>query len=351
MTDHVRTVSVVVPTHNRARLLPLTLFSVLRQQEVDLEVLVVDDGSAEDVRSTVGELKDPRVRVLRQEPPQGVSVARNRGVAAAGGRWVAFVDDDDLWAPNKLMMQMRACEEEERGWAYTGSVNVSEDLRLLGGSPPAEPNDVVAGLPRVNLIPGGCSGVMARRELLSPEPFDPSYRHFADWDLWIRLSRVDRPVAVMHPLVGYRIHGGNRSLDTAGMVAELDEIERRYGGSVDRAQFYRHVARVSLRVSRYRAAMGYYVRAAASDRLYRRHDFAPDVFEVAQEATRGLQHRFRRVLGDAPSLDHATRPRRRYAAHRTWVEQARPWLDELAVHQSNAVRHVPKGPPLSSSRE
>ena len=337
MLEPIRTVSVVVPTHNRTRLLPLTLFSVLRQQEVDLEVIVVDDGSTEDLRGAVGELNDPRVRLLRQEP-QGVSVARNRGVAEAGGRWVAFVDDDDLWAPNKLMMQVRAAEQEERGWSYTGSVNVSEDLRLLGGAPPAEPDDVVAALPRVNLIPGGCSGVVARRELLSPQLFDPWYRHFADWDLWIRLSRFDRPVAVRHPLVGYRIHGGNRSLDTAGMVAELDEIEKRYGGPVDRAQFYQHVARVSLRVSRYRAAVGYYVRAAATDRHYRSRDFAPDVFEVAQEATRGLRHRFRRVFGDAPTLDTTTRPRRRYAAHRPWVEQARSWLDELAVHQSNAVR-------------
>jgi hypothetical protein len=220
-------------------------------------------------------------------------------------------------------------------------VNVSEDLRLLGGAPPAEPDDVVAALPRANLIPGGCSGVVARRELLSSQPFDPSYHHFADWDLWIRLSRLDRPLAVRHPLVGYRIHGGNRSLDTAGMVAELDKIEKRYGGPVDRARFYQHVARVSLRASRYRAAVGYYVQAAAADRHYRSRDFAPDLFEVAQEASRDLRHRFRRVLSDAPSVDSAMPPRRRYATHQPWVEQARAWLDELAVHQSSLSLSMP----------
>jgi glycosyltransferase involved in cell wall biosynthesis len=272
-----------------------------------------------------------------------VSVARNRGVAEASGRWIAFVDDDDLWAPNKLVMQVHAAEQEGRSWAYTGSVNVSEDLRLLGGAPPAEPADVVAALPRANLIPGGCSGVVARRELLSPKPFDPSYRHFADWDLWIRLSQLDRPVAVRHPLVGYRIHSGNRSLDTVGMVAELDVIEKRYGGPVDRARFYRHVARVSLRVSRYRAAVGYYVRAAATDRHYRGRDFAPDLIEVAQEATCGLRRRLGGVLGDAPPSDGTTRPRRRYAAQRPWVEQARPWLSDLALHQSAAFRHLGRG--------
>src|SRR6476620_3195330 len=102
MSRSLPTVSVIVPTHNRVRLLPLTLQSVLWQQGVQLEVIVVDDASAADVRGTVEALDDPRVRVLRQELPQGVCMARNRGVAEAGGSWVAFVDDDDLWAPDKL---------------------------------------------------------------------------------------------------------------------------------------------------------------------------------------------------------------------------------------------------------
>ena len=327
-----------MPTHNRVRLLPLTLHSVLWQQEVELEVLVVDDGSTEELRGAVGELDDPRVRLLRHEPPKGVSVARNRGVAESSGRWIAFLDDDDLWAPDKLAMQVRAAEQEGRGWSYTGAVNVSEDLRLLGGAPPAEPAEVVAALPRANLIPGGCSGVAVRRELLSPKPFDPSYRHFADWDLWIRLSHLDRPAAVTRPLVGYRIHSSNKSLDTAGMVAELDVIEERYGGPVDRARFHRHVARVSLRASRYRAALGYYIEAATADRDYRRRDFVPDLIEVAQEATRSLRRRLIRVVTDAPTSNRTTPPRRRFAAQRPWLEQARPWIDELARFQSNTPR-------------
>ena len=95
-------VSVVVPTHNRSGLLAQTLHSVLWQRGVDLEVLVVDDGSADDTAEMVAGLADPRIRLLRHDHPQGVSAARNRGVAAASGRWLAFCDDDDLWAPDKL---------------------------------------------------------------------------------------------------------------------------------------------------------------------------------------------------------------------------------------------------------
>src|SRR5688572_11855939 len=98
MTQGPPTVSVVVPTHNRVRLLPLTLHTVLRQQEVALEVIVIDDGSTEDIDRTVRELDDPRVHQLRHGTSQGVSVARNHGVARAQGHWIAFLDDDDLWA-------------------------------------------------------------------------------------------------------------------------------------------------------------------------------------------------------------------------------------------------------------
>lgn len=333
MTEPLRTVSVVVPTHNRARLLSLTLFSVLRQQEVDLEVLVVDDGSTEDLRGVVGELDDPRVRLIRHESPQGVSVARNRGVAEAGGRWVAFLDDDDLWAPNKLVLQVGAAEQEGRGWAYAGSVNVSEDLRLLGGAPPSDPDAVVAALPRTNLVPGGCSGVIVRRDLLPPDPFDPSLGTCADWDLWIRLSRLDKPIGVAHPLVGYRVHDHNMSLDTQRTISELAAIEARYGGPVDWVRFYRHLARVSLRAGRHRRASRYYVQAATVDRKYRNGDFLPDLLEVAQGVGHRISNRIVRALTTAPPARRRPGPGRRYAAQWAWVEQARPWIDELAAYR------------------
>jgi glycosyltransferase involved in cell wall biosynthesis len=269
--------------------------------------------------------------VLRQALPHGVCAARNRGVAEAEGSWIAFIDDDDLWAPDKLMSQVRAAEDESRGWAYVGAVNVSEDLRLLGGAPPAAPEDVVSALPRVNLIPGGCSGVIVRRDLLPGDPFDPSCPYAEDWDLWIRLSRLDRPARVSRPLVGYRVHAGNRSLDTMGMVAMLDVIEARYGGPADRATFYRHLARVCQRASRQGEALRFYLRAAAADHSYLRRDFLPDLREVAQ----GVGHRVRSHLGlqrwVGPQGDRARRPARRYAAQQSWIDQARPWLDELAT--------------------
>ena len=340
MTDATPLVSVIVPTHNRVSLLSLTLLSVLRQEGISLEVVVVDDGSTDDVRSAVEQLGDARIRLLRHETRLGVSAARNVGVAAATGTWIAFLDDDDLWAPDKLVSQVRAADEGNSKWAYAGSVNVTEDLRLLGGAPPADPAEVVARLPRTNLVPGGCSSVIVRRDVLPAEPFDRSLGTCADWDLWIRLSRLAMPVGVTRPLVGYRIHSNNMSLDTRWTIAELAQIEKRYGGPIDWGAIYRYLARVSLRSSRHLHAAKYYCRAAGADRNYRRRDFILDLMEVAQGAGRRLRHRFARTLNIASAPSREARPRRRYASQWAWVEQARPWLDELVRLQRDLRRRV-----------
>jgi glycosyltransferase involved in cell wall biosynthesis len=313
-------VSVVIPTHDRPRMLALTLRSALAQQGVDIEVIVVDDGSRLDVHEVIDAVGDDRVRLLRHERSLGVSVARNRGSSEAKGGWIAFLDDDDVWAPDKLSAQIHEAEAEGSRWTYVGSVNVTEDLQILGGGPPRDPNDVVNGLPGANLIPGGCSGVAVRSDLLPPRPFDDSYRHFADWDLWIRLARLDLPAAVFRPLVGYRIHGRNASLDTVGMVAELDVIERRYGGPVDRARFLRHVARVSQRASRRGDAFGFYLRAARIDPKYRRRGFLSDVSEIADAIRLDVQRRLFRATGDGT---------RRPVVQTTWAAEAQPWLADI----------------------
>ena len=95
-------VTVVVPTRNRAAMLRQALRSVAAQRGVDLEAVVVDDGSTDATPAVVTAIGDRRLRLVRHQRPQGVSTARNRGVAEARGRWVAFLDDDDVWAPEKL---------------------------------------------------------------------------------------------------------------------------------------------------------------------------------------------------------------------------------------------------------
>ena len=129
-------ISVVIPTRNRRRLLALALASVLDQRGVRLEVIVVDEASTDDTVEMVRSIADPRVRLVRHAVPLGKSAARNRGIAESVGDWIAFLDDDDLWAPDKLRLQLQALRAERRAWAYTGAVNMTDvdmtNLRFVG---------------------------------------------------------------------------------------------------------------------------------------------------------------------------------------------------------------------------
>ena len=257
-------VSVIIPTCNRARLLHRTLESVLKQSSENLEVIVVDDGSTE----TVAASADPRVRVLRNPKPTGVSVARNRGIAAARGEWIAFCDDDDLWAPNKLQEQLTAAGRAGANWAYAGDVNVDDQLRVLSGGPPPEPEAVMALLPRFNPLASGGSNVVVRSNILAEVgTFDPTLRRTEDWDLWIRIASKGPPAYVRQPLVAYCFHRGNVVWDAREMVDEARQVAARYGYEVDMSGMHRRAAWAALRAGRRLIAARHYALAVAGGDL------------------------------------------------------------------------------------
>jgi len=314
-------VSVVIPTRDRRGLLALTLRCALRQRGVDLEVVVVDDGSTDDTADMLRRLGDPRVHLVRHATPTGVSASRNAGVAAARGEWIAFLDDDDLWAPDKLTLQLQAAEAAGRTWVYAGTVNVDDRLRILEGGPPPPPERVPELLTRYNPVPAGASNVMVRADALARVgSFDPRLRRTEDWDLWIRLARDGPPAAVRRPLVAYRMHPhSNAFVDTAEILTETAEIERRHGIPVDHAAHYRRAAWISLRAGRRWRAVGYYARAIRRG----------DVRSLAR-AVVGLGY-----PGVASARRHRRwRPDRELAR---WRADAQRWLDELATPRSGSA--------------
>jgi GT2 family glycosyltransferase len=256
-------VSIVVPTRNRSTLLRLTLHSALRQQGVDLEVLVVDEASTDDTPAVLSALGDARVRVIRHDTPQGVSTARNHGAGEARGEWLAFLDDDDLWAPDKLARQLHAAREARCDWAYTGTVNIDDRGRTLSGRPPLPPEDAAAALLGYNAIPGGGSNVVVRRTTWrSAGAFNTRLRNTEDWEMWIRLAKLGPPACVCSPLIGYRVHTSNSSLDVAEIVRGTKLIERMHHTTADWGRLHRWLAESCLRKGQRRAALGEFARAA-----------------------------------------------------------------------------------------
>jgi glycosyltransferase involved in cell wall biosynthesis len=257
-------VSIVIPTRDRAHLLGRSLRAACAQVGVDLEIIVVDDGSTDATRQVVADGRDPRVRYIRNDTTMGVSASRNRGIAAAKGDWISFLDDDDVWAPEKLTRQLTAAERAGAHWVYAGDVNVDERLRVLSGGPPPAPRDVIALLPRWNPIASGGSNVIVRSELLAAVGgFDSELRRTEDWDLWIRIARKGTPAWVCEPLVAYRFHAGNVAKDPADMVDEARRLGIRHGIPVDLAAMHRRAAWTALRSGRRGLAFRHYAGAVA----------------------------------------------------------------------------------------
>jgi glycosyltransferase involved in cell wall biosynthesis len=293
---------------------------------VALEVVVVDDGSGDGTALIVEGFGDERVRLVRHEKPRGVSAARNRGIAEARGEWISFLDDDDLWAPDKVALQLGAVQQTGQLWAYSGHVNITSDHRVVGGAPPCTPEKVQDSLRRTNLIPGGGSNVLAQTDLVrSLGGFDETLGILEDWDMWIRLAREGRPAWVRRPLVAYRIHSANSSRNIDRMLMEVAIIDRRHRGPVDKVRFYRHLARVSMRGGRRRQALAFSLRAAllgGPQDLAR--SFVPDVWEIANSF---MPDRVSRWVG---------RIRRHHVSREQdeWTKQAEMWLADLGFGSS-----------------
>jgi glycosyltransferase involved in cell wall biosynthesis len=264
-------VSVIIPTHNRKALLLRAVHCVIGQRDVDVELIVVDDGSSDGSAEAVRERFGSRVTLVRHEEPTGVSTARNDGIMRASGEWIAFLDDDDVWAPDKLTSQMAELERSGRLWVYSGMVATDVDLNILHGVRPDPPEVIADEILVRNRLPSGPSNVVVRRTALDEVGlFDRSLRYNADWDMWIRIARMGPPALVPRPLLAHVVHGSN--MPTEWMLAEVRTLERRYaslrdGRRIDRGAVYRWDAWARLVAGHRWAAVRSYARALLASPL------------------------------------------------------------------------------------
>lgn len=197
-------VSVIIPFYDRAATLPRCIQSVRAQTFSDWEMLAVDDCSRDDSARIVESFGDPRIRVLRHPTNRGASVARQTGLEAAGGEFIAILDSDDEWLPEKLERQL-ASGGDAVGCGYF--VRQDEEEWVFRHPPVT---DWVAHLHFRCMIRAG-STLLARRSLAQEVGgFDPALRFYEDWDFALRLAERAPLTMLAEPLV--RIHvGGPRS--------------------------------------------------------------------------------------------------------------------------------------------
>jgi glycosyltransferase involved in cell wall biosynthesis len=200
-------VSVIVPTKNRAYYLSQAVRSILSQTFREYEILVIDGASVDNTRKVINEIIDPRINYVRQEEDRGVSAARNLGIVRSRGRFIAFLDDDDLWLPRMLEKQLELINRKASiGAVCTSEFILRDDGKLLGLWHPSVRGDVFPRILERNYL-GNCSGMMVRKICFDRTGlFDENLTADEDWDMWIRLAKYYELDYTKEPMYIYRVH-------------------------------------------------------------------------------------------------------------------------------------------------
>jgi glycosyltransferase involved in cell wall biosynthesis len=218
----VSSISAVIPAYNHAHFIAFALDSILAQTRPPDEIFVIDDGSTDNTAAVV-EQYGSRVKYVRQRNA-GVGAARNLGVRLTSGDWIAFIDADDGWLPEKLSRQVEMLDARpEAVLVHTGSTIMEVDGRMI----PLPLN--LSGEKHWPLMrfmnPITMSSVMvSRRAYVDVGGFNERLTSCEDWDLWVRMHSPGRFVAVPEPLTIYRATAESMSTNPDRMIANMEII-------------------------------------------------------------------------------------------------------------------------------
>lgn len=225
-------ISVILPTYNRAHILARAIESVLSQSYKNLELIIVDDGSADGTSSLVEAIQDERIRYVKIEKNQGAASARNVGLQYVTGNYVAFQDSDDSWRPNKLHLQMEELKREDAGFCYhkirydfgEGCSAILPDERIAVSE---KRGDIYAQLLYENMA--DCPSLLVRRDCLEEVGgFDPGLKALEDYDLALRLGRAFYAAFVDQILIDKGYTYGSVSLHAENYLDASCKLLSRY---------------------------------------------------------------------------------------------------------------------------
>ena len=253
------TVSVVLPTYNRAALLPRAIASVLGQTFGDLELIVADDASTDDTAEVLARFADPRLRQVRRPQRGGSSAARNTGIAAARGEFVAFQDSDDAWLPDllaRLVPPLRAAPDDV-ALAYGALLRLEPErapqqlFNELGARAAFDPWPAILAY---NDNAHSMTWLVRRARLAASGGYDESLPLWEDWELMIRLARHGRFIAVEEPVMLCYATPGSLTTRDERRAAALAHVLDKHGAAM--REHPRVWARNLRALARFRALAG-----------------------------------------------------------------------------------------------
>lgn len=199
--------SVVIPTYNRAELLRQAVQSVLDQTFDNFELIIVDDGSSDTTSEVVAEFDDHRISFVLNDHGKGGAGTRNAGIIRSRGEWVAFLDDDDMWLPEKLERQYQKIQAADKdvGLVYSGHVKFKPDTcQITYTFVPQHEGWLYEHLLYKNVIGGLYSVVIKRGILEEVGSLDERFPALQDADLYVRVAKLCKVAFVKEPLVRVR---------------------------------------------------------------------------------------------------------------------------------------------------
>ena len=212
-------VSIIIPTYNRAHTIERALRSVTKQSLQDFEILVVDDASTDNTAAVIHQFADPRIQYFRHEENRFAGAARNTGMEAATGKYIAFLDSDDAWLPEKLERQVGLLEgaDQDCGCSYTGAIINSESgLKKHTIYQPSWHGDALQAYLLDKFVIWTPTFLFRSELLQQTGPFDTALIRAEDIDLYLRILQQCRLSCVPEPMV-------ELFLDASKQVADVPE--------------------------------------------------------------------------------------------------------------------------------
>ncbi len=183
------TISVIIPAYNAESTILETIASVQKQTFSDFELIVINDGSTDQTSELLITVKDHRIKIFSYKNG-GPAAARNRGISHSTGKFISFIDADDLWTQDKLELQLAALQQHpEAGVAYSWTCYMSENGEsFYAGESVLFEGNVYAQLLIRNFLANGSNPLISKQAIDSVKEFDPNLKAFEDWDFYLRLA-------------------------------------------------------------------------------------------------------------------------------------------------------------------
>ena len=221
--------SVVIPAYNVAEFILPAIDSIRAQSFKNLEIIAVNDGSTDATGALLAAVKDSRLKLINQTN-RGLANARNTGIKAARGKYIGFLDGDDIWYAGKAERHIMALEKDPTiGLSYSNSVYIDEEGQKTGQlliSRILEPT--LADLIARNHIGNGSTPVIRSACFSQAGLFDEELGYFEDYEMWVRIAAKSqfRAALIPQPLTGYRIRTRSLSVNFDRIVANVPTLER-----------------------------------------------------------------------------------------------------------------------------